>query len=128
MLIAPRGVVASFLRSGLQSARTWCSAFGAFAEDDHTEDFVLGDIFGAGRTDCLTVFHHHDPIGEIKDIVNIVADQEDPDPISRSRLDQLTRLLGLLRTQRSSRLIHDQDLRVEQDCACNRNGLTLTAR
>ena len=56
MLIAPRGVVASFLGQDFRAPGPGVAPSGALAEDDHTEDFVLGDIFGAGRTDGLTVF------------------------------------------------------------------------
>src|SRR5260370_21228960 len=96
-----------------------------FAEDDHPQHFVLGDIRRSPDADDLAVLHYRDAIGEIEDVVNVVADEEDADPLGLQLLDELADLRGLLRAERRGRLVHDEDARVEMDRARDRHRLAL---
>ena len=69
-----------------------------------------------------------DPVGEVEDVVDVVADEEDADALGLELLDQLADLGGLGRPERGGRLVHDQDARVEMDRARDRDRLALAAR
>ena len=56
----------------------------AFAEDDHAEHLVLGDVLRARVPTTLAVLHHADAVGEVEDVVDVVADQEDADALASS--------------------------------------------
>jgi hypothetical protein len=47
----------------------------ALAEDDHAEDFVLGDFGDARGADDAAVLHHANPVGQIEDVMDVMADQ-----------------------------------------------------
>src|SRR3546814_2594714 len=52
---------------------------GQLAEDDHAEHLVLGHLGGVARADEAAVLHHAHPVGEVEDVVQVVADEEDAD-------------------------------------------------
>src|ERR1700722_6494348 len=60
----------------------------AFAQDDHAEYFVLGNVFGLGDAGPLTVLHDGYAIGQIEHVVNVVADEEYADPVGLQLLDE----------------------------------------
>ena len=74
------------------------------------------------------VLHDADAVGEIEDIMDVVADQEDADAVGLELLDQFADLRGFLRPERRRRLVHDQDAGVEVDGARDRHRLALAAR
>ena len=74
------------------------------------------------------VQHHADPIGEVEHVVDVVADEEDPDPLRLQLGDELVHLAGLGRTERGGRLVHDQDAGVEVDGPGDGHRLALPAR
>ena len=53
----------------LDGSRTGCCAWWYLAQDDHAQDFVLGDVAHLGRSDYTSVFHHCEAIGKIKQTV-----------------------------------------------------------
>jgi hypothetical protein len=57
---------------------------GPLAHDDHPEDLVLGHVVLVDRADELALEHHADAVGEVEDVVDVVADQEDAEPSSCS--------------------------------------------
>ena len=65
------------------------------AQDDHAQDVVGGDLFAPDRSDQRAVVHDADPIREVEDIVDVVADEEDADAFRLQLLDELADLLGL---------------------------------
>ncbi len=74
------------------------------------------------------VFHHRHSVGEVEHVVDVVADEEDADPLLLELDDEFGDLLRLLRPERGRRLIHDQHVGVEVDRPRDGNGLTLPAR
>src|ERR1700720_3122860 len=68
------GLALSWRRAGTRLAprRT-------FAENDHAQDLVLGNIADTGGADQPTILHDIDAVGEVEDVMNIMADQEDAD-------------------------------------------------
>jgi hypothetical protein len=71
-----------------------------FAEDDHAEHLVLGHVLDAAGADDLTVLHDRHAVGEIKHLVDVVADEEDAEALGLELLDELADLRGLGRPQR----------------------------
>ncbi|ENN88049.1 hypothetical protein RHSP_51373 [Rhizobium freirei PRF 81] len=114
----------------LHSAGTGDGLWRHLAEDDHAQHFVLGDVFGAGVADDLAVLHDRDAVGEVEDVVDVVADEEDADAFLLQLLDQLADLRRFLRAERRRRLVHDKDAGVEEDGAgdCHRLALATGER
>ena len=59
------------------------------AQNDHAQDLVLGDVGRVYRADLLAVLHDGDAVREIEHVVQVVADQEDANPLRLELLDQL---------------------------------------
>jgi len=57
-----------------------------FAENDHPEHLVLGDIGHGSRANDLPVLHHHYAVREVKHVMDIVADQKDAAGFSMAAL------------------------------------------
>ena len=72
--------------------------------------------------------HHADPVGEVEHVVDVVADEEDPDALRLQLGDELVHLPGLGRTEGCGGLVHDQDAGVEVDGAGDGHRLALPAR
>ena len=89
---------------------------------------VVGrDVVLVDRVDDLAVVHDADPIGQVVDVVDVVADQEDPDPLVLELPDEVADLGGLGRAERGGRLVHDQDPGVEVDGPGDGDRLALAA-
>ena len=85
------------------------------------------DIVLVDRADHARRLHHGDAVGQIEDVVNVVADQEDADAFLLELLDEVAHLGGLGGTERGGRLVHDQDAGVEVDRAGDGHRLALAA-
>src|SRR5271156_1579345 len=85
-------------------ARPCGSSRRTLAEDDHAENFVLGDAGNGRRADDAPVLHDADPIRQIEDVMNIVADEEDADAVRLELFDEFADLRRLLRAERRRRL------------------------
>ena len=115
------------LSSRIQSTGTRNGTRRAFAENNHAKHFILGDILHTCRADDASIFHDRHAIRQFKDVMNVMADQEDADALLFEFESQIRNLLRFLRAERRGRLVHDQNIRVEVNSARNRNGLALTA-
>ena len=73
------------------------------------------------------VVHDRDPVREVEDIVDVVADEEDADAFALQLADEVAHLRGLGRPEGRGGLVHDEDARVEVDRPGDRHGLTLAA-
>ena len=73
------------------------------------------------------VVHDADPVGQVEDVVDVVADEEDADALVLELADQVADLRRLGRAERGRRLVHDQDAGVEVDRARDGHGLALPA-
>ena len=79
------------------------------------------------RVDDPAVVHDADPVGQVEHVVDVVADQEDPDALVLELADEAPDLRGLGRPERRGGLVHDQDPGVEVDGTRDRDGLALAA-
>ena len=64
-----------------------------------------------------------DPVGDLEDLLQAVADEEDGDALVAQVLDQAEELGDLVRRQRRRRLVHDEDADVERDRLGDLDGL-----
>ena len=101
--------------------------FGPAAEDDHPEHVVRGDRVLFDGIHDPAVVHDADPVGEVEHVVDVVADQEDPDALVLELSDEAADLGRLGRAERCGRFVHDQDPGVEVDRTGDRHGLALAA-
>ncbi len=76
----------------------------------------------------LAVVHDRDAVGQVEDVVDVVADEEDPDALALQLTDEVAHLRGLRRTQRRRRLVHDEDAGVEVDGPGDGDRLALPSR
>ena len=83
---------------------------------DHVGDRALRRRLGArhGR-DQPAVAEHRDLVGDLEDLLQPVADEEDGDALVAEVADELEELGDLVRRERRGRLVHDQDADVERD-------------
>ena len=91
------------------------------------EHVVRGDVVLVDRVHDPAVVHHADPVGQVEDVVDVVADQEDADALVLELPDEVADLRGLGRSERRGRFVHDQDPGVEVDRAGDGHGLALAA-
>ena len=80
-------------------------------------DHQLGEVLlvGLGRdalADDLAAPDDRDPVGDLEDLVELVADEDDAVALGREAPEDLEDLLGLLRRQDRGRLVEDEDLGV----------------
>ena len=80
-------------------------------------DHQLGEVLlvGLGRdplADDLAASDDRDPIGDLEDLVELVADEDDAVALGREAAQDLEDLLGLLGRQDRGRLVEDEDLGV----------------
>ena len=91
-----------------------------------TSSLVTSSLFDGA--DELALEHHADAVGEVEHVVDVVADQEDPDPLRLQLRDEVAHLAGLGRSERRRGLVHDQDLGVEVDGPGDGHRLALPTR
>ena len=102
-----------------------CLLVGKFAQDNHAQNLILGHIGRPAGADPTAVFHDHDTIREIENVVDVMTDQEDADALPFQLLDQVGHHRGFVRAQGGRRLVHDQDLGIEIDGPGDRDRLPL---
>src|SRR5690606_15262004 len=98
------------------------------ADDDHGEDFVHGDVVLVHRAHQPALEHDADPVRQVEHVVDVVGDEDDPDPLRLEAADQVRHLLGLGRAEGRGRLVHDQDAGVEVHRPGDCDRLPLAAR
>ena len=100
---------------------------GLLAQDDHAQHVVRGDGRLVDGVDDPAVVHDADPIGQVEDVVDVVADEEDADALVLELADEVADLGGLGRAEGGGGLVHDQDPGVEMDRPGDGHGLSLAA-
>ena len=73
------------------------------------------------------VVHDADPVGQVEDVVDVVADEEDADALVLELADEVADLGRLGRPEGRRRLVHDQDPGVEVDGPGDGHRLALAA-
>ena len=68
----------------------------------------LVDLGGVADRHQLAVAQHRDPVGQIHDLAQAVADVDDPDPVGAQRADHREQALRLVLGQRGGRLVQAQ--------------------
>ena len=79
------------------------------------EDLVGRDVGLVDDADDPAVIHDRDPVREVEDVVDVVADEEDADPFALQLTDEVAHLGGLGGPERRRGLVHDEDARIEMD-------------
>ena len=58
------------------------TCFRKLAHDNHTQDFVLGDVFGPSVSDQPAVLYDRDTVQQIEYVIQIMADQKNTDALA----------------------------------------------
>ena len=91
------------------------------------DDLLLGRVAPVVDADVAPEPQHGDPIGDLEDVVEVVRDEDDSEPLFGESADELENLIGLRDAQRGRRLVEDHDARVPHHRAADRNRLALAA-
>ena len=76
----------------------------------------------------LAAIHHDEAVGDVEDVVDVVADEEDRVPARLHLADEVEDLRGLRQRQRRRRLVEDDEIGLLVDGARDRDALPLAAR
>jgi len=86
----------------------------------HVErEIAAGQLVGLAGVDILAVPHDADVVGNLKDLLDLVADEHDGDARVAQLADGLEEGFDLLLREGRGRLVHDDELRVEQQGAAD---------
>ena len=80
------------------------------AADHVLDDAVLGDLGLRDRLDRLAVADDRHGIGDLLDLVQLVADDDRRDPLLLEAQDQIEQVVGVLVVEGGRRLVEDQQL------------------
>ena len=112
---------------------------GSGSVDGMPETFVGTPAVIAWTTSCCVVLlalvdgdvapepQHGDPVRDGEDVVQVVRDQDDGEPLVREALDELEHLLGLRDAERGGRLVEDHEPGVPHHRAGDGDRLALAA-
>src|SRR5262245_57649988 len=92
---------------------------------DPADDFVSCRLGQGSLGKIGAVIERHDPVADVEDVVHAVADENDADAVILEAADQIENLANLLDGKCCSRLVHDDDTRVEGRGTGDGDGLTL---
>ena len=82
------------------------------AADHQRREVVLVGLRRNARADDLASPDDGDPVGDLEDLVELVADEDDRVALGGEAPEDLEDLLGLLRRQDGGRLVEDEDPRL----------------
>ena len=82
------------------------------AGGDRVDDLLLGRRGPLEHADVPTEAQHGDPVGDLEDVVEVVRDDHDGEPLLAEPPHELEHLLGLRDAERRGRLVEDHDSRV----------------
>ena len=94
---------------------------------DHRDDVFLARLAGRNAAHDSTASHHPDPGGQAHYLFEIVADDDNADAAGHEVSDEGLDLSCLPDTERSRRLIHDDELAAPHDTAGDGDRLTPAA-
>ena len=97
------------------------------AGGDRVHDLVLRRLLALEDADVPAEAEHRDAGRRLEDVVQVVRDQDDREPLLGQPLDEREHLLGLRYAERGGRLVEDHELRVPHHRARDRDGLPLAA-
>ena len=86
---------------------------------------MIVHAFRIKRADSHAVTHHRDPVGNLQDFVQPMADKNDAQPALLEFNDIAQQRVDLVPRQRSGRFVHDEKARVGGKRAANRYELPL---
>src|SRR5713101_9687547 len=85
------------------------------------------DFLGEEGGDDAALAEYRDPVGQLEDLINVVADEEDGGSPGPELTDQADDRLGLVDAERRRRLVQDEHLRVVHRGPGQSNCLPLAA-
>ena len=92
-------------------------------------DSACGQIVGGGHLDATPALHHHQTTAQMRHHRQVMADHHVGQAAALAQIVKQVEDLGLHRgVQRRSGFIEQQNLRLQNQGACNRHALTLPAR
>ncbi len=98
------------------------------ARGDRLDDLLLRGRRALVDTDVAAEAEDGDPGRGLEDVVQVVRDEDDGEPLLGQAPDELEHLLGLRDAERRGRLVEDHELRVPHHRARNGDRLALPTR
>ena len=94
---------------------------------DRRDDLLAGRVIDVEGRRAPAEAQDHDPVGDLEDVGEVVADHDHPEAALAQALDQAEHLRGLRDAQRRRRLVEQHDLRLAEQRAGDRHRLALPA-
>ena len=101
-----------------------------FADElrDETRGRAFVKLLGAADLGDAAIVHQRDPVGQRQRLFLIVRDEQDGDAeFAMQALELELHLLAQILVERAERFVHQQQVRVEHQCARQRDALLLAA-
>ena len=93
--------------------------------DHHLDEFGRAGLRHRPRSDVGAVAQHRDAVGDLEQLVEPMADVDDPDAAAFELADDVEQARDVALGQRGGRLVHDQDARVVRQRAQNLDPLAV---
>ena len=82
---------------------------GGDAGGDRVDDLLLGRLTALEDGDVLAEPEDRDPVGHLEDVVEVVRDEDDREPLLGETSDEVEHLTRLRDAERGRRLVEDHD-------------------
>src|SRR4051812_579583 len=100
---------------------------GGNARRDRRDDLLLGRLAPLVDADVAPEPEHRDPVGDLEDVVQVVRDDHDREPLLAQPSHELEHLARLRDAERRRRLVEDDDARVPHHRSRDGHRLPLSA-
>ena len=98
------------------------------AGGDGVDDLLLRRLAPLEDGGVASEPEHRDPVGHLEDVVEVVGDEDDGEPLLGEPPDEVEHLPRLGDAERGRRLVEDDDAGVPHHGTADRDGLALAAR
>ena len=84
---------------------------GQLAADHELCELASGHVLGQHGGDGAAGADHRDGVGDAEHLIELVADEDDSDPLRRQIAERVEQVVDLLRHEHGGRLVEDEDAR-----------------
>ncbi|MNI27828.1 hypothetical protein D3C73_815840 [compost metagenome] len=101
---------------------------GDIATHHHPHDRILQRLRQSPASHSAAIAKNHEILGDLIDLIELVADEQDRLALLFQSLDDAKQIVDLLAGEGSGRLVHDDDLCLDRQCAGNGYEMSLRNR
>ncbi len=105
----PTSIVTSLSHASGPPVPSDAGDLGGDAGGDRVDDLLLGRLAALEDGDVLAETEDRDPVGHLEDVVEVVRDEDDREPLLGEATDEVEHLARLRDAERCGRLVEDHD-------------------